>query len=186
MVKILQAQVELEEAKEDTGFASVIVVDNLPQIPEAKFGKLLNVLTKIFTQIGEIREGGMLMPHDEATKTSLGYAFVEFANEQQAQSAVEQTDGYKLDKTHIFKVCKFDDFEKYQKVPDEYVAPPPKPFAWNWGSTRPGSCSFGDGFASSHNLIWAIHWSTAHQLSTRSPPNLAIRCCWQAAQSLPR
>ena len=104
-------------------------MDNLPQIPEAKFGKLLNVLTKIFTQIGEIREGGMLMPQDESTKTSLGYAFVEFANEQQAQSAVEQTDGYKLDKTHIFKVCKFDDFEKYQKVPDEYVAPPPKPFA---------------------------------------------------------
>ena len=26
-------KVELEEAKEDTGFASVIVVDNLPQIP---------------------------------------------------------------------------------------------------------------------------------------------------------
>ena len=31
-------KVELEEAKEDTGFASVLVVDNLPQIPEAKFG----------------------------------------------------------------------------------------------------------------------------------------------------
>ena len=52
----------------------MIVVDNLPQIPEAKFAKLLNVLTKIFSQIGEVREGGLLMPQDEATKTSLGYA----------------------------------------------------------------------------------------------------------------
>ena len=65
-------EVELDDVKEESGFASVIVVDNLPQIPEAKFAKLLNVLTKIFSQIGEVREGGLLMPQDEATKTSLG------------------------------------------------------------------------------------------------------------------
>lgn len=142
----------MEDAKQETGFASVIVVDNLPQIPEAKFPKLLNVLTKIFSQIGEIREGGLLMPQDES-KTTLGYAFVEFANEQQAQSAVEQTDGYKLDKSHIFKVCKFDDFEKYTKVPDEYAAPAPKPFTQRentqaWMMDQRGRdqfvCRFGD------------------------------------------
>ena len=146
-------EVELDDVKEESGFASVIVVDNLPQIPEAKFAKLLNVLTKIFSQIGEVREGGLLMPQDEATKTSLGYAFIEFATEQQAQSAVEQTNGYKLDKSHIFKVCKFDDFEKYQKVPDEYSAPPPKAFARQentqaWMMDQRGRdqfvCRFGD------------------------------------------
>ena len=146
-------EVELDDVKEESGFASVIVVDNLPQIPEAKFAKLLNVLTKIFSQIGEVREGGLLMPQDEATKTSLGYAFIEFATEQQAQSAVEQTNGYKLDKSHIFKVCKFDDFEKYQKVPDEYSAPPPKAFARRentqaWMMDQRGRdqfvCRFGD------------------------------------------
>jgi len=110
------------------------------------------VLTKIFSQIGEIREGGLLMPQDES-KTTLGYAFVEFATEQQAQSAVEQTDGYKLDKSHIFKVCKFDDFEKYTKVPDEYAAPAPKPFTQRentqaWMMDQRGRdqfvCRFGD------------------------------------------
>ena len=54
-------EVELDDVKEESGFASVIVVDNLPQIPEAKFAKLLNVLTKIFSQIGEVREGGLLI-----------------------------------------------------------------------------------------------------------------------------
>ena len=144
--------VDMEDAKQETGFASVIVVDNLPQIPEAKFPKLLSVLTKIFSQIGEIREGGLLMPQDES-KTTLGYAFVEFATEQQAQSAVEQTNGYKLDKSHIFKVCKFDDFEKYTKVPDEYAAPAPKPFTQRentqaWMMDQRGRdqfvCRFGD------------------------------------------
>lgn len=144
--------VDMEDAKQETGFASVIVVDNLPQIPEAKFPKLLSVLTKIFSQIGEIREGGLLMPQDES-KTTLGYAFVEFATEQQAQSAVEQTDGYKLDKSHIFKVCKFDDFEKYTKVPAEYAAPAPKPFTQRentqaWMMDQRGRdqfvCRFGD------------------------------------------
>jgi translation initiation factor 3 subunit B len=110
------------------------------------------VLTKIFSQIGEIREGGLLMPQDES-KTTLGYAFVEFATEQQAQSAVEQTNGYKLDKSHIFKVCKFDDFEKYTKVPDEYAAPAPKPFTQRentqaWMMDQRGRdqfvCRFGD------------------------------------------
>ena len=145
-------EVQLEEAARDSGFASVIVVDNLPQIPDAKVSKLQTVLTKIFSQIGEIREGGMLLPQDES-KTTLGFAFVEFATEQQAQSAVEQTDGYKLDKSHIFKVCKFDDFEKFSKVPDEYAAPAPKPFTQRentqaWMMDQRGRdqfvCRFGD------------------------------------------
>jgi translation initiation factor 3 subunit B len=145
-------EVQLEGAERDSGFASVIVVDNLPQIPDAKVSKLQTVLTKIFSQIGEIREGGMLLPQDES-KTTLGFAFVEFATEQQAQSAVEQTDGYKLDKSHIFKVCKFDDFEKFSKVPDEYAAPAPKPFTQRentqaWMMDQRGRdqfvCRFGD------------------------------------------
>lgn len=145
-------EAEIEELKHESGFASVIVVDNLPMIAEAKYAKLLSVLTKIFSQIGTIREGGLLMPQDDS-KTSLGFAFIEYENEQQAQSAVDQTNGYQLDKKHVFKVCKFDDFEKYEKVPDEYVAPPPKPFAKRentqaWMMDQRGRdqfvCRFGD------------------------------------------
>ena len=47
---------------------------------------------------------------------------------QEAQAAQVQTNGYKLDKNHIFMVSMFDDFEKYAKVPEEYAPPENKPY----------------------------------------------------------
>jgi len=38
-----------------------------------------------------------------------------------ADAALEQTQGYRLDKNHVFQVTKFDDFEKLSKVPDSYI-----------------------------------------------------------------
>ena len=46
-----------QELKLVQSFGSVIVVDNLPAVPEEKYSKLLNVITKIFSQIGDICEG---------------------------------------------------------------------------------------------------------------------------------
>ena len=43
------------------------------------------------------------MPVDEATKNTKGYAFIEFSSAAEASAAQEQTDGYKLDKQHVFK-----------------------------------------------------------------------------------
>ena len=43
------------------------------------------------------------MPVDEATKQSKGYAFVEFGSAAEAAAAQQQTEGYKLDKAHVFK-----------------------------------------------------------------------------------
>ena len=39
--------------------------------------------------------------------------FLEFSSPQNAHEAVKMTNGYKLDKTHIFKVNHFSDFEKW-------------------------------------------------------------------------
>jgi hypothetical protein len=47
---------------------------------------------------------------------------------QEAKAAREQTNGYKLDKNHVFAVNMFDDFDKYAKVPEEYQAPDAKAF----------------------------------------------------------
>ena len=43
------------------------------------------------------------MPVDDATKNTKGYAFIEFSSAAEAAAAQEQTDGYKLDKQHVFK-----------------------------------------------------------------------------------
>jgi translation initiation factor 3 subunit B len=47
---------------------------------------------------------------------------------QEAQAAKAQTQDYKLDKNHTFKVSMFDDFDKYARVPEEYAAPEEKPY----------------------------------------------------------
>lgn len=43
---------------------------------------------------------------------------------QDAQTAAEQTNGYEMDKRHKWQVCMFDDFDKLDKVPDDYEEPP--------------------------------------------------------------
>lgn len=53
---------------------------------------------------------------------------------QEAELAMEKTNGYKLDKSHIFAVNMFDDFEKYMKVPDEWAPAEIKPYT-------PGVCT---------------------------------------------
>ena len=66
----------------DTGFGNIIVVDNLPVVPKAKFEKLENVLKKIYNQLGVIKENGLWMPVDPGTGVTLGYCFIEFNTPQ--------------------------------------------------------------------------------------------------------
>lgn len=47
---------------------------------------------------------------------------------QEAQLAKDKTDGYKLDKSHIFSVNLFDDIEKSLKVPEVWAPPDIKPY----------------------------------------------------------
>ncbi|EMS45026.1 Eukaryotic translation initiation factor 3 subunit B [Triticum urartu] len=112
----------------EMGFANIIVVDNLPVVPPEKYEKLENVLRKIYGQLGVIKEGGLWMPTDPETKKTQGYCFIEFNTPQEAEFAMEKTRGYKLDKSHIFAVNMFDDFEKYMKVPDEWAPAEIKPY----------------------------------------------------------
>jgi translation initiation factor 3 subunit B len=43
--------------------------------------------------------------------------FVEYENEVSAQEAVSQLNGYRLDKSHSFKVNPFSDFKRYKELP---------------------------------------------------------------------
>jgi hypothetical protein len=55
------------------------------------------------------------MPKEENGATK-GYAFIEYLDEDMAMAAMQQTQGYRLDKNHVFKVNRFDDFERLAKV----------------------------------------------------------------------
>jgi hypothetical protein len=61
------------------------------------------------------RAGGLFMPK-EKDGTTKGYAFIEYLDENMAMAAMQQTQGYRLDKNHVFKVNRFDDFERLAKV----------------------------------------------------------------------
>ncbi|KAL3690224.1 hypothetical protein R1sor_016533 [Riccia sorocarpa] len=122
-------QEEEEILETNTGFGNIVVVDNLPVVAPEKYEKLEGVIRKIFGQIGVIRERGLWMPREDGGEgKTKGYAFIEYTTPQEAQTAKEQTNGYKLDKSHVFAVNMFDDFEKYMKVPDEWVPPEIKPY----------------------------------------------------------
>lgn len=66
----------------EMGFANVVVVDNLPVVPPEKFEKLENVIRKIYSQIGAIKEGGLWMPVNPETKKTYGYCFIEYNTPQ--------------------------------------------------------------------------------------------------------
>ncbi|KAL2234304.1 eukaryotic translation initiation factor 3 subunit B [Sesamum indicum] len=118
-----------EESLEfEEGFGNIIVVDNLPVVPKEKFEKLEGVVRKIYSQIGVIKEDGLWMPVDPETQKTLGYCFIEYNTPQEAELAKEKTNGYKLDRSHIFAVNMFDDIEKFMKVPEEWAPPETKPY----------------------------------------------------------
>lgn len=47
---------------------------------------------------------------------------------QEAQTAKDQTNGYKLDKSHVFAVSMFDDFDRFMKVSNEWISPETKAY----------------------------------------------------------
>ena len=104
------------------------------------------------------------MPVDEETKMSKGYAFVEYLTAEEATAALEQTDGYKLDRQHVFKVNRLEDFDKYGAVPDEYTVPEEKEFLprenlHSWLLDERGR----DQFVIRYGDETEVYWNDAHQ-----------------------
>ncbi|KAI8321826.1 translation initiation factor eIF-3b [Martensiomyces pterosporus] len=125
----LEKQFVIPEQEET--LENVVVVDNLPVVDESKEDKLVLVLKKIFKKSGTVKENGIHMPKEDVkgkSKTK-GYAFVEFSTTEQAQAAIRNLNGYKLDKSHVLLVNPLMDVEKYTEVEDEYQDPPEEPFA---------------------------------------------------------
>ncbi|KAG0170780.1 Translation initiation factor 3 subunit b [Apophysomyces sp. BC1034] len=124
---------EKHQVDVDEDLDTIVVVDGAPIVDEAKEAKLVAVLTKHFNKnAGEIKEGGIWMPmspNAEGKRESKGYLFIDFTTPEAAHAAVKNMDGFKMSKANQLSVSKFTDVEKYSKMDDEYVAPPPQEFA---------------------------------------------------------
>ncbi|KAJ1452451.1 eukaryotic translation initiation factor eIF2A-domain-containing protein [Pelagophyceae sp. CCMP2097] len=115
---------DFEEEPFKESYDAVIVVDNLPSIPMAKYDKLVGVLKRIFQQTGTVVR--LNMPQGEGK--TLGFAFVEFATAEEATKTIRLIDGYALDKSHVFRVVAFSELERLQSLAPEYVASAATPF----------------------------------------------------------
>ncbi|KAJ3413176.1 Translation initiation factor 3 subunit b [Chytridiales sp. JEL 0842] len=107
--------------KEPDTLGSLIVVDGAPIVDEEKQTKLIEVVKKVFKNIGAVK--AVHMPKDPATKKSKGYLFMEFETPEQAALAVNIGNGYSLDKKHTLLVNKFDEVPKYANAPEVYTPP---------------------------------------------------------------
>ena len=69
-----------------------------------KYEKLLAFVKKIYVQLGSIVDGGLQMPLDEKTGSTLGFAFVQFGSREEAEKAIVATNDWNFDKAHALKV----------------------------------------------------------------------------------
>eukprot|EP00124_Ichthyophonus_hoferi_P003302 Ihof_evm2s279 gene=Ihof_evmTU2s279 len=116
----LIADILQDAPKMEAGLENIVAVDNIPIVPQAKVGKLVTVLTKLFNNAGKIREP-MFMPM--AGEFSKGFCFVEYTCPEHALAAVTKFNSYKLDKVHTLEVIKMTDLEKYANISEEFTAP---------------------------------------------------------------
>jgi len=102
-----------KEPRLEISTGKIIVIDNIPKVGVDKKDKLKSILTKLIVNYGKVINENY--PEDENSVLK-GYVFIEYENEISAQEAVSQLNGYRLDKSHSFKVNMFADFEKYKDM----------------------------------------------------------------------
>lgn len=90
-------------------FDNFIVVDGAPVAPESKLGALTKVLSKLFSQAGELIDIEIPL-QDGKTK---GFLFIEFDSPLSAKKAIKLFNGKKLDAKHRLIVNSLNDMDKY-------------------------------------------------------------------------
>ncbi|KAI5206394.1 translation initiation factor eIF-3b [Aureobasidium subglaciale] len=121
-----QFDVRMEE-----GLDSFVVVDGLPKVPEESKGKLIKFILRKLVSAGKTSEDLVLMPINDETKMTEGYAFVEYESPAQAQAAVKALNGTPLDKKHTMAVNKLTDIERFGRegrIDEDYSPPEIEPF----------------------------------------------------------
>jgi translation initiation factor 3 subunit B len=114
-------------------FETAVVITNLPKVPSAKVEKLTKVVTRLVSKIGPLATSedftGFQMPTDPATGNSLGFAFVEYANAQDATQAVKSLAGYTFDRNHNLNATPYIRAVELGNLQDEeFTTPEPAPF----------------------------------------------------------
>lgn len=114
-----------KKPRESFGIDNVIVIDGIPVVQIEKINKLKEAIRKIYSKIGPVINEHYPVTKENKTK---GYCFLELENKFYAVKAVNTTNNHRLDKTHTFLVSLLSDFEKYEKIPEDWKPPEEQPF----------------------------------------------------------
>eukprot|EP00980_Cylindrotheca_fusiformis_P009809 scaffold2157_cov111-Cylindrotheca_fusiformis.AAC.3 len=114
-------------------FDTAIIITNLPTVPQSKIERLTKVVLKLVSRIGKLATseefGGMFMPFDESSGSTLGFCFVDYETPEEAKNAVGVLEGYTFDKNHQISVSPYHRAEKLKGLEEkEFVEPEPAPF----------------------------------------------------------
>ncbi|CAM9273504.1 unnamed protein product, partial [Ectocarpus fasciculatus] len=117
-------EVKLETQPFVPDFSRAIIVDNIPAVDYEKadkIEKLKSVLLQIYNQFGEtLTVDDIDMPVDPSTKKTGGFCFIKYKSKETAEKAVLTTQGFQLDKRHVFDVNLYSDMYKYVDTPENY------------------------------------------------------------------
>ncbi|KAJ6604757.1 eukaryotic translation initiation factor eIF2A-domain-containing protein [Mycena vulgaris] len=114
----------------DDGFDNMLVVDGVPVIDKSKLEKLLAKICKEFSRKGvSIKPDDIFMPWNDTTGKSQGFIFVEFKNVDDANLALVAMHNHPFDAKHQFKVNRFTDIERYEKLDETYIEPETEEYA---------------------------------------------------------
>eukprot|EP00440_Ansanella_granifera_P023219 gb/GFBE01025215.1/.p1 GENE.gb/GFBE01025215.1/~~gb/GFBE01025215.1/.p1 ORF type:complete len:704 (+),score=250.32 gb/GFBE01025215.1/:1-2112(+) len=102
----------------DSSFPNAVVISGVPKVNQAKFDRLLSVLSKLIDKNGENEKE---MPYNAEGTETMGVLFVTFTSPEVAKAAQEALDGMSLDKKHTFKVIMMDEFQRVVDRQDEFV-----------------------------------------------------------------
>ena len=116
-------------------YDNVIVVLNLPKVPESKREKLTKVVMKIISRLGTLASNpdtgfsGFSMAFSEEKGMSEGFCIVEYETSEEAKNAINVLNGYKFDKNHILAVSPYSRAQNLQTLEEqEFVEPDHAPF----------------------------------------------------------
>eukprot|EP00339_Tiarina_fusa_P013154 CAMPEP_0117026044 /NCGR_PEP_ID=MMETSP0472-20121206/19178_1 /TAXON_ID=693140 ORGANISM="Tiarina fusus, Strain LIS" /NCGR_SAMPLE_ID=MMETSP0472 /ASSEMBLY_ACC=CAM_ASM_000603 /LENGTH=716 /DNA_ID=CAMNT_0004732927 /DNA_START=91 /DNA_END=2241 /DNA_ORIENTATION=- len=116
-------------------FENVVIITNLPKVPEKKLEKLMKVVLKLVSRIGTLVTSdetgfqGIEVPFNQENDSTEGFALVEYETAEEAKNAISVLDEYKFDKNHSLSVSLYSRAEKLKDLEEtEFVEPEPAPF----------------------------------------------------------
>jgi translation initiation factor 3 subunit B len=114
-----------------------VIVDGIPVIPLEKKEKLCGVLLKLYSKIHpKLVLEDIYMPFD-STSNSYGFCIVKLGSKEQADAAITNTNGFKMDAKHVLKVNSYTDLDNVASLTEEFTPkdtlefkPRPDPTSW--------------------------------------------------------